>query len=63
MPASTLSPVAKDVKRTLGKRGKSAAGIAHQLGRTGKGLGPVLRHLVATGDAVRWPDGTYSKNA
>jgi hypothetical protein len=57
-----LSPVAQDVKRVLGKRGKTAARIADNLGRsTGKGLGPVLRNLLAAGVAVCNEDGTYSK--
>jgi hypothetical protein len=54
--------LATDVKRTLGKRGKSAADIAAKLGRTGKGLGPVLRSLTTAGAAVRNKDGTYSKS-
>lgn len=57
----TLSPVAHDVKRELRRHGRSATEIATALGRTGKGLGPVLKTLERHGAAVRNEDGTYSK--
>lgn len=54
--------VRPDLKRALGKRGRTAAQLAEKLGRPhGKGLGPALNALIREGSAVRNPDGTYSK--